>query len=107
MERFRSGATQVLVATTVVEVGVDVPNACAMVVVDAERFGLATLHQLRGRVGRGEHRGHVSSSAGSRPAGTTPRRRRACRRLREARRTAFALAEARPHARATRATCSG
>ena len=73
MRRFRDGTVQVLVATTVIEVGIDVPNATVMVIEHPERFGLAQLHQLRGRIGRGAGDSHCILL----PGGRTPDRLKA------------------------------
>lgn len=67
MRRFRDHELDALVCTTVIEVGVDIPNASLLVVLEAERFGLAQLHQLRGRVGRGAHQGYCFLFAGAGP----------------------------------------
>ncbi len=69
MQKYRAGETKALIATTVIEVGIDVPNATIMLVENAERFGLAQLHQLRGRIGRGEHKSHCILITGAKAEG--------------------------------------
>ena len=78
MEGFAAGEIDVLVSTTVIEVGVDVPNASLMIVEDADRFGLSQLHQLRGRVGRGKHRSYCVLLSSSRAESTRKRLKTLC-----------------------------
>ncbi|MCB1235154.1 MAG: DNA helicase RecG, partial [Verrucomicrobiae bacterium] len=89
MEAFRGGEIDVLVATTVIEVGVDVSNANLMLVFGADRFGLAQLHQLRGRIGRGEHKSYCVLMIDTENAGAAERLR-----ILEETRDGFRIAEA-------------
>ncbi len=77
MRRFSAGELDVLVATTVVEVGVDIPNATVMVIEEAQQFGLAQLHQLRGRIGRGEHPSRCYLLTGDKPTDIAKQRLKA------------------------------
>jgi ATP-dependent DNA helicase RecG len=77
MQRFKRGETKILVATTVIEVGVDVPNASVMIVENSNRFGLSQLHQLRGRVGRGANQSYCILMTGEKTSEDAKRRLRA------------------------------
>ncbi len=90
MQRFKGGEIDILVATTVIEVGIDVPNASMMLIVDADRFGLSQLHQLRGRVGRGERKSYCVLLHDVKITGDTKDRLRAFEKSRDG----FEVAEA-------------
>ncbi|HYR28010.1 MAG TPA: helicase-related protein, partial [Thermoanaerobaculia bacterium] len=90
MQQFKRGEVDILVATTVIEVGIDVPNASMMLIVDADRFGLSQLHQLRGRVGRGERKSYCVLLHGEKVAGETRDRLQAFEKSRDG----FEVAEA-------------
>ena len=90
MQRFKRGEIDILVATTVIEVGIDVPNASMMLIVDADRFGLSQLHQLRGRVGRGERKSYCVLLHNEKITGDTKDRLHAFERSRDG----FEVAEA-------------
>lgn len=77
MQRFKRGETKIMVATTVIEVGVDVPNASMIVIENADKFGLSQLHQLRGRVGRGGHQSYCILMAGKKPSEEAKKRLKA------------------------------
>jgi ATP-dependent DNA helicase RecG len=90
MRAFAAGETSVLIATTVIEVGIDVPRATLMVVLDADRFGLAQLHQLRGRIGRGAEPGTCLLVSGAAPDSLAGQRLKAMVEITDG----FALSEA-------------
>lgn len=77
MQRFKRGETQIMVATTVIEVGVDVPNASVIVIENSDKFGLSQLHQLRGRVGRGQHQSYCILMGGKKPSEDAKKRLKA------------------------------
>ncbi|MCL4106363.1 UNVERIFIED_CONTAM: hypothetical protein GTU68_003524 [Idotea baltica] len=77
MQRFKRGETKIMVATTVIEVGVDVPNASVIVIENSDKFGLSQLHQLRGRVGRGQHQSYCILMAGKKPSEEAKKRLKA------------------------------
>jgi ATP-dependent DNA helicase RecG len=83
MQRFKRGEIDILVATTVIEVGIDVPNASIMLIVDADRFGLSQLHQLRGRIGRGERKSYCVLLCDERAAAESKDRLRAFERSKD------------------------